>query len=227
MVDRRQFIVGLFAGAATVAGCSASSTSEHLERAADAPPTGVPLTGAPATATPQPTPPTVTPSPPLPSPTLSAAPIASPTQQPTLSPTPSAQPNPTAAPPSPTLTSAEIAQPANPGPEAWMQAAAEMRRISIATGDQAYGAIIVKAGRIVGLGVSKVVVNRDPTAHAEMEAIRDACRRLGTADLSGSTMFSTSRACCMCETAATYARVSRMVYGAGLTDAGAPRTCVS
>jgi tRNA(Arg) A34 adenosine deaminase TadA len=108
-----------------------------------------------------------------------------------------------------------------------MQAAAEMRRISIATGDQAYGAIIVMAGRIVGLGVSKVVVNRDPTAHAEMEAIRDACRRLGTADLSGSTMFSTSRACCMCETAAAYARVSRMVYGAGLTDAGAPRTCGS
>ena len=75
-----------------------------------------------------------------------------------------------------------------------MQAAAEMRHISIATGDQAYGAIIVMAGRIVGLGVSKVVVNRDPSAHAEMEAIRDACRRLGTADLSGSTMFSTSRA---------------------------------
>ena len=108
-----------------------------------------------------------------------------------------------------------------------MQAAAEMRRISIATGDQAYGAVIVKAGRILGLGVSKVVVNRDPSAHAEMEAIRDACRRLGTADLSGSTLFSTSRPCCMCETAAYYARVSRMVYGAGLTDADAPRYCSS
>jgi tRNA(Arg) A34 adenosine deaminase TadA len=108
-----------------------------------------------------------------------------------------------------------------------MQTAAEMRRISIATGDQAYGAIIVMTGRIVGLGVSKVVVNRDPSAHAEMEAIRDACRRLGTADLSGSTMYSTSRPCCMCETAAAYARVSRMVYGTGLTDGGAPRICGS
>jgi tRNA(Arg) A34 adenosine deaminase TadA len=108
-----------------------------------------------------------------------------------------------------------------------MQAAAEMRRASIAIGDQAYGAVIVKAGRIVGLGVSKVVVNRDPTAHAEMEAIRDACRRLETADLSGCTMYSTSRPCCMCETAASYARVDRMLVGAGLADAGAPRTCAS
>ena len=226
MVDRRQFIIGTFASAATVAGCSASPPSEQLERGALAPSTDVAAAGEPVTIAPPPALPTVTPSPPAPSPTLSLTPTATPTQL-APSPTPSVPPSPTIAPPSVTPTPAEIAQPANPGPQAWMQAAVEMRRISIATGDQAYGAIIVMAGRIVGLGVSKVVVNRDPTAHAEMEAIRDACRRLGTADLSGSTMYSTSRPCCMCETAAAYARVSRMVYGAGLTDAGAPRACGS
>ena len=98
-----------------------------------------------------------------------------------------------------------------------------MRRLAVESGDQAYGAIIVREARVVGLGPSRVVVGRDATAHAEMEAIRDASRRLGSADLSGCVIYSTSRPCRMCETAAYYARLARMYVGANATDAGAPR----
>ena len=76
---------------------------------------------------------------------------------------------------------------------------------------------------IVGAAPSRVVTANDPTAHAEMEAIRDAARRLRTRDLSGCTLVSTSRPCRMCEAAAGWAGISRMVYGPTLTDAGAPR----
>lgn len=116
-----------------------------------------------------------------------------------------------------------IVQPTQADPAHFMGRAAEMRRLALARGDQPYGAVVVKAGRIVGEGVSAVVTGRDPTAHAEMEAIRDACRRLGTSDLSGGEMYSTSRPCRMCETACYWARIARMVFGADLSDGGPPR----
>ena len=103
-----------------------------------------------------------------------------------------------------------------------MDHAERMRKLAIETGDQAYGAVIVKDGRIVGQAASKVVVNRDPTAHAEMEAIRDAARNLGNRDLSGCTLYSTSKACPMCEAAAYWANIEGMRYGAAIADAGAP-----
>ena len=106
--------------------------------------------------------------------------------------------------------------------ERFMRRAAELRQQAVAEGDQSYGAVVVKDGKIVGEGPSRVVVNRDPTAHAEMEAIRDAAKRLGR-DLSGCEMYSTSRPCKMCETAAYWAGISRMVFGSELSDAGPPR----
>ena len=63
----------------------------------------------------------------------------------------------------------------------------------------------------------------NPTAHAELEAIRDAARRLRTRDLSGCTLVSTSRPCRMCEAAAYWAGISSMVTGEALTDLGPPR----
>lgn len=104
-----------------------------------------------------------------------------------------------------------------------MRRALDMRRISVERGDQAYGAVIVKDGRIVGEGISAVITANDPTAHAEMQGIRDAARRLGTPDLSGCEMYGTSRACPMCEAGAYWARISRLYYGEGIVDAGAPR----
>ena len=90
------------------------------------------------------------------------------------------------------------------------------------SGDQPYGAVVLRGDAIVGEGPSRVVVNGDPTAHAEMEAIRDAARRLNTRDLAGCVLVSTSRPCRMCEAAAGWARIERMVHGDALTDGGRP-----
>jgi tRNA(Arg) A34 adenosine deaminase TadA len=117
----------------------------------------------------------------------------------------------------------EIEQPEVADPAHFMARAQAMRALAIETGDQAYGAVVVKEGRIVGQAPSRVVVNHDPTAHAETEAIRDAARRLGTADLSGCRLFSTSRACQMCETAAYWAQIDAMVHGAALESTGRPQ----
>lgn len=117
----------------------------------------------------------------------------------------------------------EIVQPARPGAAAFMQRAFEMRRIATERGDQAYGAVIVRGARIVGEGVSAVITTPDPTAHAEMQAIRDAARRLRTRDLSGCEMYGTSRACPMCEAGAYWAGLSRLWYGESIADGGAPR----
>lgn len=105
----------------------------------------------------------------------------------------------------------------------FIESATEMRRLAIEHGDQAYGAVIVRAGQIVGEAPSRVVVNQDPTAHAEMEAIRDAARRLGTRDLTDCVMYSTSRPCAMCEAAAYWAHIDRLFFGMEAQDGGAPR----
>jgi len=116
-----------------------------------------------------------------------------------------------------------IPQPAAPGPEAFMARAREMKARALAAGDQGYGAVVVKAGRIVGLGPSRVVTAGDPTAHAEMEAIRDAARRLGSRDLPGCLLYSTSHPCAMCEAAAYWAGLDALIHGTALTDAGRPQ----
>ena len=90
-------------------------------------------------------------------------------------------------------------------------------------GDQAYGAVVVKDGQILGFGPSRVVLKQDWTAHAEREAIREAQSLLGGADLSGCLLYSSSRPCSQCEAAAEEARIARMVCGPEATDAGPPR----
>jgi tRNA(Arg) A34 adenosine deaminase TadA len=122
-------------------------------------------------------------------------------------------------------TPAEIAQPPQATREGFMRRALEMRRLAIDRGDQPYGAVIVRDGRIVGEGVSAVITIPDPTAHAEMQAIRDAARRVGTRDLSGCELYGTSRACPMCQAGAYWAGLSRLWYGEFIVDGGAPRLC--
>lgn len=104
-----------------------------------------------------------------------------------------------------------------------MRRAEALRDDALRAGDQPFGAVVLRAEVVVGAAPSRVVTASDPTAHAEMEAIRDAARRLRTRDLSGCVLVSTSRPCRMCEAAAGWAGISRMVYGEALTDAGAPR----
>ena len=104
-----------------------------------------------------------------------------------------------------------------------MRRAEALRDEALRAGDQGYGAVVLRGETVVGLAPSRVVTANDPTAHAEMEAIRDAARRLRSRDLSGCVLVSTSRPCRMCEAAAGWAGISRLVYGEALTDAGAPR----
>lgn len=107
--------------------------------------------------------------------------------------------------------------------EHFMKRAFEFRDSAVESGDQPYGAVVVKDGRVVGEGPSRVVVNQDPTAHAEMEAIRDAARTLGTRELGGCIIYATSRPCRMCETAAYWANIFYIYHGAALNDGGRPR----
>jgi tRNA(Arg) A34 adenosine deaminase TadA len=106
---------------------------------------------------------------------------------------------------------------------AFARRAEAARARAVAEGDRPYGAIIVREGRIVAESPSRVVTRTDPTAHAEMEAIRDAARALGSSSLAGCVMYSTSIPCPMCQSAAYWAGVSRFFYGDAPTDGGAPR----
>ena len=108
----------------------------------------------------------------------------------------------------------------------FVAAAEEMRRRALAAGDRSFGAVIVKDGRVVGTGPSRMNTHHDATAHAEMEAIRDASRRLarlGAGNLAGCVMYSTFRPCSMCETATYWADISQLYHGAGPVDGGSPR----
>ncbi len=105
----------------------------------------------------------------------------------------------------------------------FIRRAFELRDEAIRRGDQGFGAVVVKDGRIVGEGVSAVITRPDPTAHGEIEAIRDAARRLGTRDLSGAELYSSFRPCPMCEAAAAWAGIARMWHGESVADGGVPR----
>jgi tRNA(Arg) A34 adenosine deaminase TadA len=118
-----------------------------------------------------------------------------------------------------------IVQPASSVDAAFINRAFVMQRRALESGDQGYGAVVVRDGIIVGQSPSHVVVHRDPTAHAEMEAIRDAARRLANRDLSGCTLYSSSPPCPMCEAAAYWAGIDRLVYGKAAQDGGSPRLC--
>ena len=106
--------------------------------------------------------------------------------------------------------------------QGFMMKAFEMKREAVTAGDQAYGAVVVKDDRIISAAPSRVVTNVDPTAHAEMEALRDAAVHLGSRDLSGCVLFSSSPPCPMCEAAAVWAHVDHLYYGDPIRDGGAP-----
>jgi tRNA(Arg) A34 adenosine deaminase TadA len=97
------------------------------------------------------------------------------------------------------------------------------RDIAVKAGDQAYGAIVVRVGEIIGYGPSRVVQDRNDDAHAERVAIADAQRQSGATSLAGAILYSSSRPCRICERAAAAAGIERMIHGLSATDAGAPR----
>lgn len=82
-----------------------------------------------------------------------------------------------------------------------------------------FGAVVVRDGVIVGEGANSVTARNDPTAHAEVLAIRDACSRLGTFDLAGCEIYTSCEPCPMCLGAIYWARLARIYYGCTQADA--------
>jgi tRNA(Arg) A34 adenosine deaminase TadA len=82
-----------------------------------------------------------------------------------------------------------------------------------------FGAVVAMNGKILGEGVNSVVSSRDPTAHAEISAIRAACGAVGSHDLSGATIFTSCEPCPMCLGAIWWARIDRIVFGNTRKDA--------
>jgi tRNA(Arg) A34 adenosine deaminase TadA len=118
-----------------------------------------------------------------------------------------------------------IEQPEGNDDASFITRAISLQQRAIESGDQGYGAVVVRDGKIVGQSPSHVIINQDPTAHAEMEAIRDAARRLNSRDLSRCTLYSSSPACPMCEAAAYWAGIERMVFGKDVSEGGRPQLC--
>lgn len=82
-----------------------------------------------------------------------------------------------------------------------------------------FGAVVVHNGAVVGEGANSVTANNDPTAHAEVLAIRAACQKLGTFTLTGCTLYTSCEPCPMCLAAAYWSRVDAVYYGACAADA--------
>lgn len=101
----------------------------------------------------------------------------------------------------------------------WMRRAIDLSIESVKTGGGPFGAVIVKNGEIVAEGVNRVTVNHDPTAHAEVEAIRRAGEKLATFDLSGCEIYCSCEPCPMCLGAIYWAHLDHIYYGNNRHDA--------
>lgn len=105
--------------------------------------------------------------------------------------------------------------------EELMRKAIALSERNVNEGGGPFGAVIARDGEIVATGVNRVTAEHDPTAHAEVSAIREAARRLGTYDLSGCEIYTSCEPCPMCLGAIYWARLDRMFYGNTKTDAAA------
>ena len=100
-----------------------------------------------------------------------------------------------------------------------MRKAIALSVANINNGGGPFGAVIVKDGKIVSTGVNRVTANTDPTAHAEVTAIRKAAKKLGTFDLKGCEIYTSCEPCPMCLGAIYWAHLDKMYYGNTKTDA--------
>lgn len=100
-----------------------------------------------------------------------------------------------------------------------MQAAIEAARKSAQNGDYALGAVIEKDGEIISIGTTNLKHENDPTVHGEIVAIRAACKKLETRFLNGMVLYTTHEPCPMCTSAAIWARMKGIVFGATIEDA--------
>ena len=105
-------------------------------------------------------------------------------------------------------------------PESWMEKAISLALENVREGRGGpFGALVVKDGRMVGSGTNLVTATNDPTAHAELVAIREACRALGSFQLTGCEIYTTCEPCPMCMGAIYWARPARLYYAGTRGDA--------
>ena len=105
--------------------------------------------------------------------------------------------------------------------DAWMDLAIEEARRARDAGEVPIGAVVALDGAIVGRGFNQPISSHDPTAHAEIVAIREAARRVGNYRLTGAVLCVTIEPCLMCVGALVHARVATLVYGAAEPRTGA------
>ncbi|MGB5022123.1 MAG: tRNA adenosine(34) deaminase TadA [Sphingorhabdus sp.] len=103
----------------------------------------------------------------------------------------------------------------------FMQAALELARQAAKAGEVPVGAIVVHDGIIIGRGANRPIGNHDPTAHAEIIALREAAATLGNDRLNGCDLWVTLEPCAMCAGAIAHARIARLYYGASDPKGGA------
>ena len=106
--------------------------------------------------------------------------------------------------------------------EKFMRRAIELSAQALDTpGARPYGAVVVLDGNIVGEGLNQSAAKFDPTSHGEVEAIRDACRKLKTTDLTGAELYTSCEPCAVCVSTMLMAGISHMYYGASLEQSNA------
>jgi len=109
-----------------------------------------------------------------------------------------------------------------PGDDAaWMERALEQAQLAALAGEVPVGALVIRQGEIIGQGHNRNLLDNDPTAHAEIVALRQAAARVGNHRLIGCTMVATIEPCSMCAGALIHSRIARLVYGATDPKAGA------
>jgi tRNA(adenine34) deaminase len=109
----------------------------------------------------------------------------------------------------------------------FMRAALEEARAAAARGEVPVGAVVVLDGRIIARAGNRPIGDCDPTAHAEMIALREASQVIGNYRLAGAEMYVTIEPCAMCAGAMIQARIARVIYGADDAKAGAVHSCFS
>lgn len=108
----------------------------------------------------------------------------------------------------------------------YMEKALKLAQHAGESGEVPVGAVVVKEGEIIGCGANQPILARDPTAHAEIVALRAAAIRLGNYRLPGTTLYVSLEPCCMCVGAIVHARVQRLVYAAPEPRSGAVLSAV-
>jgi tRNA(adenine34) deaminase len=110
---------------------------------------------------------------------------------------------------------------------AFMEEALSEARLAADRGEVPVGAVVVADGRIVARAGNRTIADCDPTAHAEIIALREAAKAIGNYRLLGASLYVTIEPCAMCAGAMIQARIARLIYGADDAKAGAIRSCFS